>query len=86
MIYGGYVSWVGSLVYYAVPAQSLTAAGEELDDLDHDMTEVCAGGSEACRTGAMLGRWCCEVVVWCARSDRPSIWWIICGIPLCSKI
>ena len=27
-------------LYYAGPAQPLTTAGEELDDLDHDLSEV----------------------------------------------
>ena len=31
--------WSG--LYYADPAQSLNTAGEELDDLDHDLYEVC---------------------------------------------
>ena len=29
------------LYYYADPARPLTTAGEELDDLDHDLSEVC---------------------------------------------
>ena len=28
-------------MYYADPAQHLTTAGEELGDLDHDLSEVC---------------------------------------------
>ena len=28
-------------MYYADPAQPLTTANEELDDLDHDLREVC---------------------------------------------
>ena len=28
-------------LYYADPAQSLTAAGDELDHLDHELSELC---------------------------------------------
>ena len=28
-------------LYYADPAQHLITAGQELDDLDHDLSDVC---------------------------------------------
>ena len=41
------VSWVGDLCY-ADPVQPLTTAGVELliDDLDHDLSAVCAAVNE----------------------------------------
>ena len=32
-------------LYYADPAQPLTAAGEELDDLDHDLSNLSVRGA-----------------------------------------
>ena len=37
------VSWVGS-VLHADPARPLTTAAEELDDLDHDLSDVSVRG------------------------------------------
>ena len=36
-----HVSWVGSVLQNADPAQPLTTAGDELDDLDHDLSDLC---------------------------------------------
>ena len=40
MIYLAYVSYNRLDLYYADPAQPLTTAGEELRDLDHDLSEL----------------------------------------------
>ena len=32
--------WLDLDLYYAHPAQPLTAAGDELDDLDHDISNL----------------------------------------------
>lgn len=40
MISYAHVCWVGS-GYYSDTAQPLTTTGEKVDDLDHDLSEVC---------------------------------------------
>ena len=36
-----YHMYPGLDLYHAGPAQTLTTAGEELDDLDHDLSDLC---------------------------------------------
>ena len=34
------LSWVGSVLRYTDPAQPLTTAGKEMDDIDHDLSDL----------------------------------------------
>ena len=39
MMYVAHVSWVRRVIQYRDPAQPLITAGEQLDDLDHDLSD-----------------------------------------------
>ena len=55
--------------YYAGPAQPLTTAGEELDDLDHDLSDL----SEVCNiSGRYIGRTAAAALLFAAAAKPAS--------------
>ena len=52
--YSGVAQFAGLDLYYADPAQPLTTAGEELDDLDNDLSDLSVRGVNVSTTMPML--------------------------------